>query len=83
MSEKCLVLSVGSVLAVFVLPCFRQLTREMSHHSITLPYNDVVCALYGFDVGGEILVNLFCAVPADEGHFSRNAVGVEDYVRGF
>lgn len=82
-STKCRVLSVGSVFDDFVLPCYCSSGKishgepRLPHHRIALPHDDVVGGFDGLDVARQVLVDLVCAVPADDDHLAGYSVGID------
>lgn len=47
-------------------------------HGVALPYNDVVRFPDSLDVSGKILVDLVCAITADNSDLARDPVGVDN-----
>lgn len=57
------------------------MTREWqsAYHSITLPYDDVICSFDCFDMTWEVLVNLVCSVSTDDDDLSGDPIWVDHF----
>jgi hypothetical protein len=53
--------------------------QDSAHHSVTLPYDDMIRSFHSVDMGWQILVHLSSTVTTDDGDFSRYPIGIDDY----
>jgi len=51
--------------------------QEKAYHSITLPYDNVVCGFDCLNMAWEVLVDLVCSVSTDDDYLSGDPVWVD------
>ena len=59
----------------------RSIKPLLTHHSITLPDNDMPSRLDSLNMGGQELFNLVGSVPADQSDLAGYVVWIDDCIR--